>query len=325
MKYNISKVRVSIDHITMTTDDKRKVGFNPKIIKEYRYLGMRPAIKEDQKRKSYQYFHEYQHHKTGNKVLIFTGISKNAFYYPNLTMKFYSSWDNRLSYKEVVGVLNCLVREYNVAFNVAEFHVAVDLISGVRDYYLHALAGCTKSGRNYDPDKIPKFPGTYYFHAKGSAFLLILYDKKKQLIDENKLLSIGSRKELKELNVVRLESRFNNTAKHIIPSLEALATTCFSFIYPRYIKFLEPDQKKLSNRGIKPQEYRNMGLKALRQLLRDKGIKNNFFYYLKENEYLANIMKDVLAKYRWCKKPDKHPLLQSKIIIRPQQIKFIKH
>ena len=66
-------------------------------------------------------------------------------------------------------------------------------------------------------------------------------------------------------------------------------------------------------------------LKELRQLLKEEGIKNNFFYYTKDNSQLANIVKKALNEYRWCKNPDKYPIIQPKLVLKPPNIQFIKH
>ena len=74
MDFNIHKVKVSIDHVTVTSDDMKILTFNPYILSRYRYLPKKPTRKKKHtkhKRQSYEFFHEFRHKKTRNKVHIF--------------------------------------------------------------------------------------------------------------------------------------------------------------------------------------------------------------------------------------------------------------
>lgn len=194
--------------------------------------------------------------------------------------------------------LNILTAKYNVAFNLSEFHIAIDLFSGSDNYYLHNIAGCVKSGRNYDPEE--RYKGTHYFHSKKSDFRLVTYDKRNQLLQKKKhTLSQKSLAELRNCNIVRIESRFNNTRLNVVDSLQSLATTCFSsFIFPERIKFLRPNQGKLAKHGIGEKHYRGLGLKQIRKILNRNHIKTNFFYYMEEHPCLTNLVKDAVEEYR---------------------------
>jgi hypothetical protein len=337
MKFNIKKIKVSIDHITLTSDDTSSIDFDPDIIKGYQHLGPRNIKKPKKKQKeTYKTFLEYRHSKTLNKILVYTDRSKidadtedieYNFFLPNITIKFFSSWDNPLSYEEVVSVRNDIVKEYNIAFNLAEFHVAIDLYSDLKHNYLNDLKGLTKSGRIYDPDEDPKFPGTYYFQSRENPkypLRLIMYDKKKEILDKKKRISNKNLEELLNVNVTRAEAKVYNTVMGMVSSIEALAKYCFIDLYPKHIQFLEPDETKLIKHGIDPTNYEGLRLKELRQFLTEEGIKNNFFYYTKDNSQLANIIKEALNEYRWCKNPDKYPIIQPKLVLRPKNIQFIK-
>ena len=251
--------------------------------------------KEKKQKETYKTFLEYSHDKTGNKIIVYTDRSKidadnddteYSFFLPNITIKFFPSWDNQLSYEEVVNVVNCIVPKYNIAFNLSEFHVAIDLFSDLNNNYIHDLAGCCKSSRIYDPDEDSKFPGTYYFQSRINPkypLRLIMYDKKKEILDKGKRISNKSLKELLNVNVTRTEAKVYNTVMGMVSSMEALAKYCFVDLYPKHIQFLEPDESKLIKHGIEPIDYEGLRLKELRQFLREEGIKNNFFYYTKDN------------------------------------------
>ena len=339
MKFNITKVKVSIDHITLTSDDTSPINFDPKAIKGYQHLGPRNTKKpkEKKQKETYKTFLEYSHDKTGNKIIVYTDRSKidadnddteYSFFLPNITIKFFPSWDNQLSYEEVVNVVNCIVPKYNIAFNLSEFHVAIDLFSDLNNNYIHDLAGCCKSSRIYDPDEDSKFPGTYYFQSRINPkypLRLIMYDKKKEILDKGKRISNKSLKELLNVNVTRTEAKVYNTVMGMVSSMEALAKYCFVDLYPKHIQFLEPDESKLIKHGIEPIDYEGLRLKELRQFLRQEGIKNNFFYYTKDNSQLANVVKEALNGYRWCKNPERYPIIQPKLVLKPKNIQFIKH
>ena len=194
--------------------------------------------------------------------------------------------------------------------------MAIDLFTRLN--HLDRLVAWTQSGRKYDPKEHPEYPGTYYFHAEVSIFRLVAYDKKKELKNED--LSEETRRELDKCNITRIEARFKDTSE--IPSMEELATHCFTDLIPRRIEFLTPDDTKLSKHGIKPSHYRDTGLNGLRKLLKGKDVEHNLFYYTKENSHLSTIVKAALQKYRWCESPHDYPVVQPKMVIRPQGIKF---
>ena len=318
MEFNINEVKVSIDHITATSDDRRRIQFEANTIKGYRYLGMKPT-KETNETKSYRIFHEYLHTETLNKVHVLTDRISEAYYLPNLTIKFFPAWENKLKYEEIIRVLNAITVRYNIPFNLSQYHVAIDLFS--KDNYLDRLVAWIKSGRKYDPEEHPDYHGTYYFHSERSQFYLVAYDKRKQSLEKGEF-SENARRELDNCNVTRIEARFNDASE--IPSLQELATHCFEDLIPRRIEFLMPDDIKLRRHGIRPSHYQDIGLKGLRGLLEAKGVEHNLPYYTKENIQLSTIVKAALQKYRWCATSCDHPILQPKIIIRPQKIKFTK-
>ncbi len=320
MEFHIDKVKVSIDHITVTSDDRRRIHFDYNTFRGYRYLGIKPTkeTKGTGETKGYRIFHEYLHTETLNKVHILTDRILEAYCLPNLTIKFFPSWENKLKYEEIIKVLNAIMEKYNIAFNLSQYHVAIDLFSDKN--HLVRLVSWMKSGRRYDPIEDTKLPGTYYFHSVISKFCLITYDKKKELL-KKKSLSERAKRELANCNVTRIEARFKN---YEIPSIEELATYCFAVLIPRCIDFLTPDDIKLRKHGIKPSHYKGIGLKGLRKLLKNKGVEHNLFYYTKENAHLSTIVKAALKEYKWCASPHDHPILMPKLVIRPQGIKFIK-
>jgi len=324
MDYNIDEARVRIDHITVTSNDRRKIKFNPHCIGGYQYLGRKPATKPQntngEEKTGYSIFHEYRYPKTGNKAHIFTERYKNSYCLPNLSVKFFPTWEYPLKYSEVVDVMNCITQEHNVGFNLSQYHVAIDFFS--KRNHLDQLVCWTLSGRQYDPDVHPRFKTTYYFHSGISTFQLIAYDKRKQLHDKRKLTP-EIEQDLDNRNVSRFESRFYHTSE--ISTLWDLATHCFVDLYPRHLQFLEADDAKLSKHGIKPRTYRDLGLKGFRDLLQQHGITNNLFYYTRDNPDLSNMVKRALKQFKWCDTPDKHPITHPKLIIRPQGIRFIKH
>jgi hypothetical protein len=338
MEFNIKKVNVSIDHITLTSDDTSPINFNPEVIKGFKYLGPRNMKKPKKNQKeTYKSFLEYRHKNTGNKIQVYTDREKILsdkedieynFFLPNITIKFFSSWDNPLSYGEVVGTGNDIIKEYNMALNLAQFPVAIGLYSDLKHNYIKDLKGLTKSGRIYDPDEDPKYPGTYYFHSNKNIkypLRFVMYDKKKEILDKKKRISNKSLNELLNINVTRAEAKVYNTVMGMVSSTEALAKYCFVDLYPKHIQFLEPDETKLIKHGIDPIDYEGLRLKELRQLLREEGIRNNFFYYTKDNSQLSNIVKEALKEYKWCKNPDKYPINRPKLVLKPQKIQFIKH
>lgn len=74
MNYDITKNRISIDQVTMTSDDKRVIYYDPSIMKSYKRLPRIP-ISKNQKPQKYRFFYEYQHPITSNrfKVFAYTG------------------------------------------------------------------------------------------------------------------------------------------------------------------------------------------------------------------------------------------------------------
>ena len=320
MGFNIHKIKVGIDYVSVSSGDRRRLHFDPKTIGDpYKYLGMKPT-KDTGERKIYETFHEYKHKKTGKKLHIFTQRPKSYYYPPNLKLWFFSSWENNLRYEEVIDVMNTLTDKYNIPFNLSGYHVAIDLFSDADHNHIDDMVKWMKSGRHYDPKE--SYSGTYYLHLEVSEFGLCVYNKKQQLL-KNKELSDGSIKALENCNVTRIESRFFNAVE--ITTLLELAVHCFIDLIPTHVKFLMPDNTKLIKHGLKPHQYQNIGLKALRKQLKRKGVKYNLFYYTKENTHLTNMVREALEQYRWCVSPDDHPILQPKISIRPQNIKFIKH
>jgi hypothetical protein len=217
-----------------------------------------------------------------------------------------------------------LVENYNIRLAVSMVHVAVDLYFRCgSDPFLQVL-GSIKSGRKITPWKHPDYPNTYLFQLANAPFCLVVYDKRKQLLDRKREeLSAESLAELDELYVARIESRFRNP--YPIAALGDLATSNFSWIYPRHVKFLKADREKLGNRGIKAREFRGLSLTALRELLRGKGIKNNFPYYLREIDSLAEPVRAALAGYRWEPNPSKYPLNAPELVIRKQRVVFVRH
>lgn len=323
MKLTIDKVKVSIDHITVTSDDRRRNEFDPETIQGYRYFGFKPT-KGTEESKMYRVFHEYRNEKTRNKVHIFTDREEAAYYLPNLTVKFFPTWEHKLKYSEIIRVLNYISERHNVAFNLSQYHVAIDIFS--ERNYLDRLVAWMKSGRHWDPEGNPNYPGTYYFHAQTSIFGLIAYDKKKQVFQKYDLnkeyLSRESKRELRDCNITRIEARFRETSS--ISSLAQLATHNFKNLIPRHIDFLLPDKAKLIRQGIAPRHYKGIGLKELRKLLKKKGVKHNFFYYTKRDQNLIDMVVKAVIKFRWCDSPLQYPVYQPKTVIRPQGIKFTK-
>ena len=329
----INKVRVSIDHITLSSDDRSIIRVDPTILSKYKYLGRKRTDRnEDSKQmvKTYEFFHEFKHKKTGNKLHVFVDrFNKEDFktlYMPNVTLKFFSSWDHNLSYSEVVHVHNLLTLEYNVKFSISEFHVAVDLYFKSKKSPIDRVVGLIKSGRKIGMVPSVTYPHTYYSHSFTSKYFTSAYDKNLQLRNEKAFdLSTKSLMELNKFQVVRLEPRFNNTALRVVTSLEGLATKDFSFIYPQYIKFLRPDRDKLAKHGIQPKDYRGKSLVELRNLLMRRGIVNNFNYYLKDYKRLSKPICAALKDYRWERQPERYPLSRPTVRIKPQGIQFIQH
>jgi hypothetical protein len=323
MEFNIQKIKVSMDYVSVSSGDRRRLHFDPKTIGDpYKYLGMRPT-KDTSESNAYEIFHEYKHRTTNNKLHIFTQRPKSYYYPPNLKLWFFSSWDNNLTYKEVIEVMNIITDKYNPPFNLSGYHVAIDLFSDVDHNHIDDMVKWMKSGRHYDPEMDPKYPGTYWFHTETSKFGLCVYDKKQQLLSENKELSKKSIRELMNCNVTRIESRFFNAIE--ITTLPELAVHCFIDLIPTRVEFLMPDDTKLIKHGLKPHQYQNIGLKELKKKLKKKGVESNLFYYTKENIHLTNMVRKALEQYRWCASPNTYPTLQPKISIRPQCIKLIKH
>ncbi|BBO77781.1 hypothetical protein DSCW_51980 [Desulfosarcina widdelii] len=328
----ISKVSVSIDHITLSSDDRSMITLDSTILKKYKYGGRKRTYQEgpEPMAKTYEFFHEFKHKKTGNKLHIFIDrFNKDNYktlYLPNLTLKFFSSWDHNLSYAEVVRVNNLFTDKYNVGFAVSEFHVAVDLYFKGKKNPIKQLAGLIKSGRKIGMKPSARYPHTYYSHSEASIYFMSAYDKTHQLKAEKAFqLSGKSLKDLDRYQVARLESRFNNTALGLVPSVEELASKDFSYIYPQYLKILRPDRDKLARRGFHPKEYKGKDLVDLRSMLREEGIVNNFIYYLKDYKRLSRPIRTALKVYRWERHPDKYPLSRPSVRIKPQKVQFIRH
>ena len=137
--------------------------------------------------KSYSsFFIEYRNLKTGNKLHVFVDRYNTpkykTLYAPNITVKFFSSWDNNLAYSDVAHVHNVLTEKYNVLLSVSIIHVALDLFfTGKEDPFMEVL-GCIKSGRKIEPWKHPDYPYTYFFHELNGPFCLAVYNKREQLL-----------------------------------------------------------------------------------------------------------------------------------------------
>jgi hypothetical protein len=334
MKFEILKVIVSIDHLTLTSDDRRIIKYNHKILSKYHYEKSVPTEKSDRQKhmsRTYRSFHEYWNLRTGNKLHVFverfnTDTYKTLFV-PNITLKFFSSWGNKLTYADVVYVHNVLVEKYNVLFSVSAVHVAIDLFFWAEDNPFMEVLGCIKSGRKIEPWQHPKYPYTWFFHRLNARYCQAVYDKKYELLNEPEHraeLTPMVLQELDGVHVTRLESRFRYPYPGL-PSLGELATWDFSFIYPRHLKFLTADREKLANQGINPKQYRGLSLAGLRALLSRLGITNNFTYHLREIKRLADPVEAALGVFRWDRHPDRHPLSVPRLKIRKQRLKFIKH
>jgi hypothetical protein len=332
MKFELIKASLSIDHITLTSDDRRFIKFKPKILPGYKYCGREETAKspeEKHRTKSYWRYYIYRSLRTLNKVHVFVDRYNTpkykTLYAPNLTVKFFSSWDNNLTYSDVAHVHNILTEEYNVLLSVSIVHVALDLFFTGKDDPFMEVLGCIKSGRKIEPWKHPDYPYTYFFHELNGPFCLAVYNKREQLLAKKlKDLSPVSIRQLDDVYVIRLESRFRYPYSGL-PSLGELATWNFSFTYPRHVKFLAADREKLGNHGIRPKEYRGMSLAGLRALLSRLGITNNFTYHLREIKRLADPVEAALRSFRWDRHPGRHPLSVPKLKIRKQRLKFIRH
>ena len=224
MKLEPKQTRVSIDHLTITSDDRRlidrkQIKMLPKLLIDYSYKGRRPTkskYRNDSQVRSYEFFHEFKHKRTGNKVHVFLDRFNTekfkTLYLPNVTVKFFSNWENNLTYSDVVGVGNVLVGLFNVAFRVSFLHVAVDLYfdacgvggaswcvavgdaNGLTDENdpFERVAGFIMSGRKVERKTSQKYPDTYFFHSPKSMFCLVVYNKKLQLLREkDDELSLG--------------------------------------------------------------------------------------------------------------------------------------
>lgn len=190
MKLVFTKTKVSIDHITLTSDDNRYLKFDPYIMSRYKYAGPVKTTNSPENKdvsKTYRMFHEFLHLRTGHKLHVFVDRYNTKDYKtlfaPNLTVKFFSSWDNKLAYSEVAWVHNILVENYHVRLAASMVHVAVDLYFRCSaDPFLHVL-GSIKSGRKITPWKHANYPNTYNFQLANAPFCLTVYDKRKHLLD----------------------------------------------------------------------------------------------------------------------------------------------
>ena len=122
-----------------------------------------------------------------------------------------------------------------------------------------------------------------------------------------------------------MESRFR--LPHFVcgGTLDGLAVRDFSFIYPAHLRFLEPDRAKLRKLGLRARDYRDLCLSDVRDLLAAEGVTNNFPYYLREIESLAEPVKAALADYRWEPNPAKYPLNVPELVIPKQRVVFVRH
>jgi hypothetical protein len=331
MNFKIQKVRVSIDHLTMTSDDRRKIKFDPAVLSRYKYLGKRRTVKnpsdDEDYFPGYAFFHKFGR-QTGRKVHIFCSGDNppDRFYVPNLVVKFYPHWESPLSYREVVSVLNELIEKYGVNFSVSQFHVAVDLFSERDRQTIYRLAGRSKSRRTINPKEL--FPRTFYFQSQRAPFRQILYDKRRALLKKRKKegheLSSQAIRAIKQHEISRFESRVNNTSLRWVPSLPTLANMDFRFLVPQHLAFLKPQEERVVQHGLSPKVFRNWSLIELRRKLKAKGITNNFFYYTEPDERLGGPVLRALGRFRWCDNPDKYQFLLPEFRIRPQGIEFVR-
>jgi hypothetical protein len=330
MNFQIQKVQISIDHLTMTSDDRRKIDFDPGVLAKFHYRGIQETRKtstaeEKDYLPGYGFFHKFLSPQSGWKVHVFCSGDNppDNFYVPNLAVKFYPHWENHLSYREVVRVLNELIGEYGVNFLVSQFHVAVDLFSERDRQTIFRLAGRSKSRRTIDPQQ--RFPRTFYFQSLWAPFREVLYDKRHQLLTKKRReLSPPALRAIRQHEISRFESRVNNTALQFVRSLPGLATKDFSFLVPPHLAFLKPHKERLARLSLAPKDYRDWSLIELREELESRGITNNFFYYTEPDERLSGPVLRALGRFRWYETPDKYPLLLPEFRIRPQGIEFVR-
>ena len=322
MHYKISDVIVSIDHLAMRTDTRTSLLFDPRIINSHVLLRGIP-LKVNQS-PHYAFAYDYIHKVSRNKVTILAHMRGKDHFVPNLLVKFFSSWDKRLSYREVVELFNDLTREYNIEFQVSRFHLALDIFNPLPGYYFHALASCVKSGRKIHPQQ--DHPTTYRWHSRDSLFCLESYDKRAQLLATHKELSPRSQRTLHTSHITRFELKFNHLfLGSDMPSLLALATMDFSSVYPCCLQFLQPDPVFLKGFGAAAKRYQDLSLVKLRRLLsRKHDLTSNFFYYLQDNPRLSAPVVKALRAYRWCRNPHRFPLAKPKVALKSPAVRFIK-
>jgi len=322
MHYNISHVIVSIDHLTMRSDTRTSLSFDPRSISSHTLLRGTP-LKVNQS-PHYSFAYDYIHRRTSNKVIILAHMRGKDHFVPNLLVKFFSSWDNHLSYPEVIALLNDLTREYNIGFEISRFHLALDLFSPLAQYYFHLLSGCVKSGRKISPQQT--HPTTYRWHSRDSLFCLESYDKREQLLATDKELSPPAQRALKTSHVTRFELKFNHLfLAGDMPTLPALATLDFRSLYPRCLQFLQPDSVWLKGLGPSANKYRDLSLVRLRDVLaRRHAVTSNFFYHLQDNPNLSEPVVKALRSYHWCRNPHRFPLAQPKAALKSPAVRFIR-
>ena len=79
MKLEPKQTRVSIDHLTITSDDRRLIDRKlikmlPKLLPDYHYkkpIPTKSKYRNDSQVRSYEFFHPFKHKRTGNKVHVF--------------------------------------------------------------------------------------------------------------------------------------------------------------------------------------------------------------------------------------------------------------
>lgn len=332
MKSKLKKTHISVDHFTITSDDRRLINYNSKLLTNYKSgkkIHTSGECKERQFR-SYEYFREYYHKRSHNKLRVFVDRyntpAKKTLYAPNIALKFFSSWENNLTFEEVAKVHNIFVENYHVAFRVSNFHLAVDLYfdANGKDPFEH-IVGSIMSGRKVEPWTNPKYPDTYFFHHLNSMFCLVVYNKKLQLLREKvDELSPEAKAELDECYVTRIEFRCRNP--HLICSLPVrdLATHNFSSFYPTHLKFLRPDLRKVGNLGLDPSDFKGASLSETKEIMQENRVANNFNYFLRELKSLAEPVKRALGKFRWEPNPDRFPLSKPKLYIKMPRVKFVR-
>lgn len=314
----LTKAKCSIDMVKVTSTTRISLGCNCLTLPKYKKL--------KKSNKGYVFLHK----TTENIVLIIPTSGKDLFF-PSITVKFLSSWLSPLTFEEVVDVLNFLTSKFKIGWNLAEFHVALDLFCSeggtawIKDH--------TAALKSRGPKEDEKYPEMYHFQGLRASYRQEVYNKSRQLLEryEKELekpawmrrtyLDDAALEELLTHEIVRMEARFNNTALGLVPSVESLASWDFSFISPKYLSILVPDYEKLAKRGIKPKDYKGLSLAETKRFFTAKGIQNHGDY-LKDSP-LNTVIKETLAGFRWCSTPEAHPLITPSLRMRDQGVRFV--